>query len=183
MKRLKRFNELFDTEDLKMQNEIDYLTGAIDKKELSRNIMSDKSAQSIYNLLEYKFPFFKECTNDNNPYTGLMADEKQSYYVFYFKNETWFIGLAVKPTGNHLYDINLIRKGVNLTITPGNSFHFYTPIVDYDPNKTVAIVFENLTIEQIYEHVEKHFIPMMKKTGFKYLLNVGGPDMHSLRRN
>lgn len=183
MGKIKKFNELFDTEELKSQHEIDYLQGAIDTKNLVSKVMDDKHVEFIYGMLSYKFPFFAECTNNENPYTGVYGNDDKNRFVFWFKNETWFTGIIIDPKGNKRYDIGFIRKGVNVEATLNNTFEFTRPVVDYDPSKVIIISFPNLYANEIINHVEKYFIPIMIETGFDKVLSLGGDSKYKLSSN
>jgi len=67
MRHIKKFNELFDTEELKASHEIDYISNNIDKKKLvdSKYLMKNTKMQNLYSKIIMSCPIIK----DLNPTT------------------------------------------------------------------------------------------------------------------
>jgi hypothetical protein len=116
MKNIKKFNELFDTEDLKNRHEIPFLTGEL-QKSLTKidNNFRDDNIENLTSKLQYKFPFFSayiEAANSNSGekkfsnFKALMKnDDKNGYYYYVASNDYEFVTIGVKIISNNLYDV------------------------------------------------------------------------------
>jgi hypothetical protein len=59
MKYLKKINELFDTEELKSENEIDYLSGQVFKGHITLDIKNENIAKLLHKIYRFNLPFIK----------------------------------------------------------------------------------------------------------------------------
>lgn len=116
MKNIKKFNELFDTEDLKNRHEIPFLTGELQKslKKID-NDFKDDTIENLTSKLQYKFPFFSAYIEAADSETGeknfgnfkvfMKHNDKSDYYYYIASNDNEFVMIGVKIISNNLYDV------------------------------------------------------------------------------
>jgi hypothetical protein len=72
----KAINEMFDDEDLKSNNEVDYLSGNFNKKKITTPVKY--RTNELNRMITKTMPFYKKGNPDVNP----------DYVAYYFGNET-----------------------------------------------------------------------------------------------
>ena len=168
MKYLKKF-ELFDTEDLKLDNELNYLSGKIPVKKIV-NIKSPNDFEKFFSKLVYKFPFFG-LPEDKYYY---IVEEPKEVFHFIFKNEDWLLYLSIHKK-EELYDIGIGYMGVNLKVTKNSDIIIINDrryLDEKSTNKSVIEIYENKNWNQVEQIIEKSFIPTMKELRFDAMLHM-----------
>ena len=159
MKHIKKFNELFDNDDLKSKLEIPYLQGNLDKKELVRSAIPFKGRELFNffnNSLVKKFPFFDYCFDENTRRIyGCNEDpNEKNCHHYYFKNEKIFVIFSVVMWDDNDYDCNILVR---------------------DPEDSDIIVYEQeyneCSIDKIIDIVKSDLIPHLIESGFGDLMS------------
>lgn len=172
---IKKFNEYFDTEELKINNEIDLLSGKLNPKALVNIEDNVDTKTQLMDIIIYKYPFFELCLDPNNKYAGVGRYEfmdPDKAIAFYFKNETWMVQMVIQKLSNKKYNLIFIRKGVDLEITPTNVVQLGVPSLDYEEDKLYIETYDDLNIIEVWHHIEMSFIPTLKNTGFSAIINL-----------
>jgi len=174
MKRIKKYdqyiNELFDTEELKSQVEIDYLTKKIPLRKMVSNVIKSGSFEDISAKLSFKYPFFVQ---PNSSYFNC-TEGPNNVFHFNFNNESWQISLNIDTNNDPLYTVVISYAGVNyIPKTAKDVISIYgRNLEDKNPNKFIAEFYENKTWNQVENIVDKFFIPTFKELGFGALLSM-----------
>lgn len=117
--RIKKVFELFDTDDLKSENEIAYLTGNF--KDLINNVTrmvkkgEEKIGWLVSKIASYHFPFMgafidniKAPINFNNFKIRSCEDETNGYYVFIIQSDESLVALGVRINSMNDYDVYVV---------------------------------------------------------------------------
>ncbi len=180
MKWIKTINELFDTEELKNQHEIPYLSGKLDPKEIVLSVdadtMLDKSSfkkleynefEKIHIPLSRKFLFFNLCIKQNNNFKILYNNsEDGNIYKYYFNNGEWIIMFSI-IRNNELYDV-----GISIKKYGYNENEVIQDLFNYNSGKVAYETFNNLSKEDLYQLVSNKLIFWFKKLGFDKLIEL-----------
>jgi hypothetical protein len=164
MMKLKKFNELFDDENLKGQNEIDYLTGNI-YKNIKNNIDrfdNDNIAKFVSRLSEITLPFFKAFVDAGKFENGNMklqdnsvvyATQNNDWYFLVVEKKDNFLSFEVKINSLNDYDIRITSISVTNEDFSGTCECF------------------NLTFDDIRYLIVDVYLPCLENLGFNSLLN------------
>jgi len=168
MKYLKLF-ELFDTEDLKDQNEIDFISGKF--KDVGKHIDVDFKKETIGKLIQkiggYHFPFFEAFLS--NPYPKFDGfeiyasyDEEEGYWALVVKSETHSVAFGVKPDNVDSYDI----------------FIYHDDVSDpEDEKKSPGIEYDGLTFDKLITTIKGVYIPFLIDSGFESLIDYNADNL------
>jgi hypothetical protein len=182
MKRIKKFNELFDNEDLKGMHEIETLTGALDIRKLSSELMSDKksgSADSIYRKLTFRFPFFVEYNTQRSSNINWKESSKGAY-TFYMRDDKWFTSITIKEENNK-YTLVLLYQDVNAALTKGDNSKVVKGLDFKGQEYTHVEDYYDISLSEVYDHIEYKYIPLLVKLGFEDVIS--GHDVRAIRFN
>ena len=155
MKRIKRFNEMFDTEELKAQNEIPMLQGNLLKGKLG--FTSKESIDDLREKVIYTFPFLEKF--------GQWEDKKKYKDIVFFqqKNDYWYANIAFSVEGNGKYGVGMLYKYLDTTPNAplkntlafsGKDYTYYTE-------------WTNKTFDEITKLVNTYYIPLLNRLGFE----------------
>lgn len=165
--RIKRFFELFDTSDIKDQNEIDYLSGNF--KDIGKKIDYDFQMETIGNFLvkisDYHFPFFRAFIKASKEGDGDLdidnffiytntTDDK--FYTFCAESENYRVTFGIKINKTNNYDVFIYLDD------------FSSPD---DPSKNPGVDFTGITYTDLVSNIKRFYIPCLKKGGFSKLLD------------
>ncbi len=165
--RIKRFFELFDTTDIKAENEIDYLSGNF--KDLGKKIDYDFQKETIGNFLtkisDYHFPFFrafikasKESDGDieiDNFFVYTSTDEDE-FYIFCVESENYRVTFGIKINKTNDYDVYIYL----------DDFSFLD-----DTSKNPGVDLNGITYTELVNYIKRFYIPFIKKGGFDKFLD------------
>jgi hypothetical protein len=155
MKRLKKYFELFDNEELKARHELDMLKG---KNPVSaiKYVGAPETADDLYQKLTYAFPFF-ENFNDN---------QKGKTLSMWVKNEQWYLSILVSIEGKNQYNMGILYKSVHVhTAEPGTeAFKFNLKFTNKE--NTHFQEWNNNTFDGLVELIKTNFVPQMKMLMF-----------------
>ena len=105
--RLKKFNEMFDSDDIKSQNEIGFLTGDI-KKELSRSSRGSETIENVISkLVSFQFPFFDAFEDDIefDTFDKSVSQDQENCWIFTTENEIATLSFGLKVNELNNYDV------------------------------------------------------------------------------
>jgi len=178
MKKLKRYNEFFDTEEYKISHDIEILSNVLNPDKVISDFDNQEPYIPLINILNFKYPFFSEVKNSNE-YSNLTKSINDTYY-FNFKNEQCQVSIGFKKTNPKIYDLSIIY------IPEGASIHngiiTFSPLLTIYNNVTVTQIFRNINLKEVYNKIDTVLIPIMKEFGFHYLLNVKKGE-YEIRKN
>lgn len=166
--KIKRFFELFDTDDMKSQHEIDYLSGNfknLGSQKVERDFKNEDIGRFIRKMVDWNFPFFKafeDAVQEDSAQLDLdgfsvyisRGDDDYWSFVAHSKEYTTVFGLKVNKVNN--YDI-----------------YIYLDKADAmdDENQSPGFEMNGLDYRGVIEKINGIFIPFIKQAGFEKLLN------------
>lgn len=119
MSNIKKFNEFFDTEDLRDQHEIEYLTGKI--RDYAKTIdynFKDTTIENFISKITFTFPFMVAFTEASTGKTGekkfsnfkvsIKYIEDDDFYNFLVTDDTRMISLGVRLLQDNKYDVFIV---------------------------------------------------------------------------
>ena len=166
-RRIKKFNELFDTDELKAENEISLLQGNLLSGEL-RAVRNNKYENSdlydIHGKLLYNFPWISELDQREIPGYDDM--------IFYSTtNEHWYISLSILVKGEscgfgimyRLRETEIIKNGTNISHSLAYS----------GSDKVYFSEWDKLDSNELIKYIKVFFEPLLNRLGFKEVLGKG----------
>lgn len=100
--KIRKFNEMFDTEELKSAHEIPMLQGSLFKG-MKINDPSNESLKDLIGKVAYKFPFL-------NKFTLWESDKYKDVIFLYQKNNYWYISISFSLEGHNKYGVGILYK-------------------------------------------------------------------------
>jgi len=154
MKRIKRFNEMFDSEELKAQNEIPMLQGNLLKGKI--RFTSKESIDDLREKVIYTFPFLEKF--------GQWTNEEKYKNIIFFQQKTdyWYSNIAFSIDDNGKYGVGMLYKYLDTipdaplkhTLTfSGKDYQYFSEWTDK-------------TFDGIIKIVNTHYIPLLNRLGF-----------------
>lgn len=167
---IKKFNELFDSEEMKDQvfsenpsAEIDYLRGDVAKyAKVDYDFRTPDIDSLLAKLINFCHPFLKVFIDANETEEGriefhdfdvlIRYDQEEEYHAFILASERYMVVLSIKVN----------EEDYNTYI-----------LVDDQQNPDSILSFEenNITFNQLSDIIKEEFIPAIKKYGFEDILN------------
>lgn len=180
MKKLKKYNEFFDTEEFKIQHDIEILSNTLNPTNIINKFDKQEQYMPLLNHLTYKYPFFGEVANAT-PYTKLTQGQDGTYF-FNFKNEQCDLVIGINKKGKNLYKFSITYIPSNITNLKTNYITVYQELLDIRYDSAVSQIFDNITLDNIYNKIDRILIPIMKEFRFDYLLNIKQSE-YNIRKN
>jgi hypothetical protein len=166
--KIKRFLELFDTDDIKSRHEIEYLSGNfknLGRQKVERDFQHEDIGNLIRKMIDWNYPFFKAFEdavkedsaeinfNEFSAYISKGDDEYWSF-VIHSKEYTTVIGIKVNKVNN--YDI-----------------YIYLDKFDAMDDESLSPGFEmdGISYNELIEKINSIFIPFIKEAGFEKILD------------
>lgn len=174
MKHLRKFNELFDTEEIKNALEIPNLKGELDPKELANSgslikfdEIGDETIERLFYKLASRFPLFNICNTGDDPDYGVIIDDFDNNHIL-FRNESHLIifSISIDNRATNRYDVVITFDG-------------------FDDNDRPYAEHRNIDINQVFEVIKNDLIPALKKGGFNNVLEYENQEQmrRSFRQN
>jgi len=162
--RIKKFNELFDSEEIKVKNEIPLLQGFLNNvSSKTINRFAKESLNDLGERFNYAFPFLYHFHN--------RVEEKYNAVIFDKKNDQWYINITIAFEGDK-YGLGIFYRHID-AITPedhndikmgldfrGKEYCYYNEWNDIDFNEVIELT-------------KSHFLPLVGRLGFKEELSKG----------
>lgn len=176
-KHIKKFNELFDSPELKSEYEIEYLQGKLDPKDFinDKNIVKfeqDNKLQRLSNRLGVDFPIFNLFGKGDVKYSVYGKDNMYHFAV----GDEWRVVLSFEILGyGNKYDVNYGKydMGIICEKMPRQKVLKYKSGVDsLDDDKVNIVEYNNLTILECINIIKSTYLPLLKKLGIDT-----GPDI------
>lgn len=159
--RIKKFNELFDTDELKSQHEIDFLQGKDILQDINIPIdfKNEPMSYLMHKLAKFNFPFlgiffenpegykFKDCEIS-------ISDMEDGFWIFVIKSGKKIVSIGLKI--NKTSDYNIFIYTENGTKESEN-----------------GVEFNNLNYREIVNIIKNEYIPILANN-FDDILTYGG---------
>jgi hypothetical protein len=164
--KLKKFNEFFDTEELKSRHEIDYLSGNIKKligKKVEWNFKDENISNLISKMADLHLPFLRAFVEADG-----MENSKMSFDTFdimvRYDDESKFYNFLVMSGATMLV--------LGLRIKSMNNYDIYV-YLDSENDVDSLKVFEenNVTYDDVVSIIKDLYIPELVDCGFDKLLD------------
>jgi len=182
MKKIKKFFEFFDTENLKSEFEIPFLSGELNKEEFVKNMMDLGKNADIFKLLKafgYRFNFLIQ---SNMEKLNIVAGEHpKGSYQFIFENDKFVIQMIIfdknfefgdLKDNEYILKIITTDKNVNQSDIMSNMI-VASPNKRYLRNREGKVVIEdytNLDINSLLDRIDFVLVPLLKSFGFDDVL-------------
>lgn len=167
--RIKRLFELFDDEDLKSRNEIDYLSGNL--RNVGRTVDIGGSddfenmARLVSKITSVHFPFFQAFQDEVESNQDLsfgdffirtVYEEEDGYWLLTTRSNDLVVALGIRINKLNNYDIYLYTVDYNHPEDTEKNYGFEKNSIDY--NELVRII-------------KDYYIPFLKEANFDKLLD------------
>ena len=155
MKHLKKINELFDTDEIKSQHEIQLLQGMDIKDIMKLNYSKNSKFINLHRKLVYYFPIFRNCPDNNRFFK--CTEQPEGYYNYMFLNETKYLQISFFIENDKTYFVYFIIKDIKT-----NKEEYSTQYFNLTSEKMIKIVgivstkilnFLNINIEEKSEDI------------------------------
>jgi hypothetical protein len=165
--RIRRFFELFDTEDIKSRHEIDWLSGNLASigKNIEHNFKDESIGKFVTKISQYNYPFFMQFDkadrkgelefNDFKIYTKYDEDDK--HWAFVAASDSYMVVFGIKINGVNNYDIYIYFDDAE---TPD------------DEQKNPGAEYQGVTYTEVVGLIKEIYIPFLIDAGFEELLDV-----------
>lgn len=165
--RIKRFFEIFDTEDIKSRHEIDWLSGKLSNigKNVDHNFKDETIGRFITKISQYNYPFFMQFDKadregqldfgDFKIYTNY--DEEDKHWAFVAASDKYMVVLGIKINSVNNYDIYIYFDDVE---SPD------------DEEKSPGSEYQGITYAELITLIKEMYIPFLIDAGFEDLLDV-----------
>ena len=161
--RIKKFNELFDTEELKADNEIQLMQGKLitgGLKDFSKDDIED-----IIEKVEFVFPFL-----DKFSMVPLSEKHKNIAY-FQVRNENWYTNVAFSLEDDNRYGLGMLYKHVDTpTPSPGDN-NLKRTLTFSGKQYCYFCEWNDLKFPEVIELVNTYYTPLIKRLGFTDIIN------------
>ena len=154
MGRLKKFNEMFDTDELKRKHEISYLSG----KSLDTYEPMGIEKMNLNSVI-LQFPVIMSCIGDNHNDEHYSTYE-MGIYLFSFKNGEYHVNLAMDLSSNHIdFTVVVYELPIEDLLNPDSS--------------SVYSYGDNCDIKTVVEYLNSEFIDILYEYGFEDVVEFG----------
>jgi hypothetical protein len=168
MKYIKLF-ELFDTEDLKYQNEIDFLSGKFNN--IGKKIDIDFKGETIGKLIKkiggYHFPFFEAFIA--NPYPKFNGFEiysdynkEEGYWSLVTKSDNYDVVFGIRPNSVNSYDLFI---------------YFNDNEAPDDEELSPGVEYDGLTFDELIPIIKNIYIPFLIESGFESIIDYNADNL------
>lgn len=163
--KLKKFNEFFDTEELKAKHEIDYLTGNIKNligKKVEWNFKDENISNLVCKMADLHLPFMRAFVEADGMEDSKMSfsnfdimvryDDESKFYNFLVKSENSILVLGIRIESMNRYDVYVYMDS---------------------ENEEDLKVFEekNVTYNEVVDIIKDLYMPELVDLGFTELLD------------
>jgi hypothetical protein len=162
MKHIKKFNEMFDSEEIKSQNELDIMRINLKDIVSDENIMkiSSSEIERLHSMLMLEFPFFQKY--DGKEVDGITWGIYTVGDVYHFvtKNSKYFVTISFKSVGTR-YEVGITYNTIKSMLIRS--------ITDDMKTLTDKIHFKDfgiLDISGISRVIKNVFVPILEMLGF-----------------
>lgn len=167
MNRIKKFNELFDDEELKAAHEIDYLSGNFKKFNIDANFKDENMAKFIAKLSTIHYPMFTAFDDANREPNGMLNIGKAEVFCDYDESENTWVLVARS-------EVHSVVFGIKINSLNNYDLFLYFDTEGTDPDDEVSnpgFEYEGIDYKRILELIEGVYIPFLKEAGFTELIN------------
>lgn len=177
MKHLRKFNELFDSVELKSSMEIDYISNNIPVKDLVKaasygksnskaHFISHTTFQRIHYKLVSEFTFFNAALNE---YNGSAVTDFAGYVNYRFVTSEYLVCLSIKE--------EVIKDKWNAVLTikssKATSSQYVVGFNNFQKDKMCCEFIRNADFKEIINMIRTNMVPLMKDLGFSDYLKYG----------
>ena len=169
MKKLKKFNELFDTDDLKSRSEIDYLSGNLSHlgKKLDHNFKDEGMIDLLHKISNYHYPFFELFEELYLNGGSIKFDEFEAYISHGEETNDHCVLVAKSPEF-------IVALGLKINSVNNYDAFIYFDDVEFpdDEDKNPGSDFEGLSFTELMAEIKEVYINFIKDAGFDELLEI-----------
>lgn len=157
LNKLKKFNELFDTEDIKARLELPMLQGEIDFRKIASTptgIDTDSQFVLLHDKLSQFHPFLELCLGNNDPELSGAGKGENGEFKYYFSDRNWFVSISIEKEAKGSFVASILYKKSGLVMTDENVLIVrgaYTG--EYDESKAIIELYEDLPFEELINGV------------------------------
>lgn len=165
--RIKKFFEMFDTEDIKSRHEIDWLSGNLSSigKKIDHNFKDETIGKFVTKISQHNYPFFMQFDKadiegqldfgDFKIYTNY--DESDKHWGFIAASDKYMVVFGIKINSVNNYDIYI---------------YFDDAESPDDEQKSPGSEFKGITYDEVVGLIKELYIPFLIDAGFEELLDV-----------
>ena len=169
MKKLKKFNEFFDTEDIKIEHDIELLSNILNPTNIIKTFDKQDTIYNIGRMLTYKYPFLRETSkHDKNSF---LTKSEDGFYNFVFSNVNCTFSMGIRRNDTRSYDLIITYIPAQVTNFRKNHIVLYAKSLDIYYDKAISQIFQNITLDDVYDKMDDILIPIMIEFGFEHLLD------------
>ncbi len=179
MRHIKRIDELFDTEELKSQFEIEYLSGNLDIKSLVKSISDDSGSfqkveytkfEKIFQTISFKYSFFMASVNQFK--RSKVVENQPNTFSFIFIKDNYYISFSIKEVAKDRYDSAIVLKNIRT-----HSTEYVLGLDNFVQGKMAVEYIHTVNIFLVMKFIEDRMIPLMKYLKFDDYLNYTNSDI------
>lgn len=167
MGKIKKFNELFDDEDLKASHEIDYISGKFKKFKIDTDFKGESMMKFIAKLANIHYPMFTAFDDANKQEDGILDVGKAEVFCDYDEaDDTW--ALVARS------EVHSVVFGIKIHAVNNYDLFLYFDTQGTEPDDEVSnpgFEYEGIDYKRILELIEGVYIPFLKEAGFTELIN------------
>jgi hypothetical protein len=163
--KIKRFFELFDTDDMKSQHEIDYLSGNFRNlgQKVERDFKNEDIGAFIRKIADWHFPFFKAFEDAVQEDSAQLDLEGFSVYISRGDDDFWsFVAHSKK---------HAVILGVKVNEVNKYDIYIYLDNAEAmdDENQSPGFELNGLDYNTVVEKIKGIYVPFIKEAGFEKL--------------
>jgi hypothetical protein len=167
MIKIKKFNELFDDEELKASHEIDYISGRFKKFNLDDNFKDESMMKFIAKLSNVHYPMFMAFDDANKQPNGILNLGKAEIFCDYDEVDKEWILVAKS-------DLHSVVFGIVIHSVNNYDIFLYLDTEGTEPDDEISnpgFEYYNIDYKRVLELIEGVYIPFLKEAGFNELID------------
>lgn len=164
--RIKRFFEMFDTEDIKSRHEIDWLSGNLANvgKKIEHDFKGETIGKFITKISQYHYPFFmtfNQADESGKPMDfgdfKIYVNFDDGYWSFIAASDKYMVVFGIKINGVNNYDVYIYFDDIE---SPD------------DDAKNPGAEENGLDYTQVIALLKEVYVPFLIDAGFEKLLDI-----------
>ncbi len=169
--KIKRFFELFDTDDIKSQHEIDYISGSFrnldhwTNKKVDRDFKSEDIGRFMRKITDWHFPFFKAFEDAVQEDSGELQLDGFKAYISRGDDDFWSLVIHSEKYA--------VIFGIKVNEVNNYDIYIYLDDADAlkDEKKSPGFEFDGVDYNTVVEKIKVIYISFIKEAGFEKLFS------------